>query len=223
MKNRVLVGVGVLVAVVLLIGGGLATAGTGYFSLEATPSVSSSAEPTEEAATDPTPEPTPSPSISATPTAEPTCSSEDRVSAILAGMGLDRSDVRIDDEIDWTEVPSGRVSTDFNFGGAMSYWADIKDRLTTVGDVSAAYSDAFDGVLLASDIQGADVVGIQVINPTELAENYQRVGNSAKVFPTTSEAGEVIWVLLPEDCSEQSQIVGIRRVCGNPVIWRKEG
>lgn len=165
------------------------------------------------------------PAPSDEPSVTPTCSADDRLAAALAVMGFDRSDVRIGDQIRWNSVPPGRVATSYNFGGAVASLEALQARFRAGGQVSDAYGAAFVLYLASGDanrlLSGEGVIPIQVKQSVALGGNMQRVDNAPQLFPTEAEAEEVIWVLLPRSCHQPNRVIGIRKVCGNPVIWGK--
>lgn len=208
---------GLIAVLGLLLGGGVLLLPNVTSGPAATPSPSAS--PTVAPSASPSLSPTPTVSQSPTPTATPTCSADDRLAAALAGMGVSRADVNVGVEIEWGDVPAGRVATSYNFGGSVADLADLEARLTAGDEVAQAYTDAFGQSVQASQLESGRVVAIQLKSVVELDGNFQRVGSDAQVFPTQSEVGEVVWVLLPSDCSDQDRVSVVRKVCGNPVTW----
>jgi len=139
-------------------------------------------------------------------------------------MGLARADVRVGDEIEWVNVPSGVVATSYNFGGAVTDYAALRQRFAAGGEVSKAYGTAMTRYMTGNDIDralnGLGVLPIQLRHDTYLEGNMMRRGTAPELFPTTAQAGEVLWVLLPGDCSgTPDRVIAVRKVCGNPVLW----
>lgn len=176
-----------------------------------------STEPPSSTPTSPAPTETPSDDPTDSPSVAPTCTATLRLASTLYIMGLDREDVRLGNEVDWSLIPEDQPRAAFSLSEVRTR-ANLRHLLN-----SSQAARAFLADLSARDHQralaGRGFVPIQPKQSIRLRGNNQLVSGQSVRRASTSKVGEVFWVFIPSKTCDVTMVIGFRTWCGNPVFW----